>query len=831
MSDSGSSSEQAAPTTPWQRLSAHLRARLEVQEDHLPRENPLAEDVSSAPSPAALPDKVCWKRRQAARECRQAGGSGPSGQNANARLPPAGAALRLQNGLGFLQPGSAETGECCVLRPDGRKHKDVQVQEVAASWQRQPQGPIPRVSVQVVAGGSRAFLKHALRLLACQDAAPHYFEVIVVDDNPTCLLNAELLDGLGDPFLSCLRYLHLEERTSLGAKRNMAVALSRGDVVMHWDDHDFFGPTRVRLQSEHVLSGPVDVTLVPVTWTFDVRSAADGFQRAGHQQQAGGLQNMASLCYCKALWDETDPLRQYPEVSFLEGLFLFRNFTGILDASVKVLHPGEVEFLHIKCDRAAAALPRMACPAREAPAFLPQATLGLFSKLTAEELKDVPEHTILHQVEQERAFLDVYFKGPEKDLHIPRKYFMDLARAIPMISDAQDRNAELQLLAQQLLRGGLERLDGETLAMAAWCCNAARLPSWHGLWAELSRQAQATAPILGASEVSMIAYVAGRVGMPGAGLHQALFARAGQLCGSLSPQEIVNFLSAMARLESRNERVMINLMLRHPPGAYSSLEWLRLTWSVYRLKPEWSEQGYMPRFIRCPAGFTERLFTAIRVLAQGKQSFLCSHEPPILLVRNFLSEAECRELQDMASKQGWTRAEDSVRKASVAVLGRGCDTDREGLSATIRARAAGLLGLPEGHCESLHCEKYTAGEEHRAHVDFVQESDVRLAVQQADPLAETNRLVGGQRHTTVLTFLNDLEEGEGGETVFTQIGIRVRPVRGAALVWPNVGKNGMPDQRMMHASLPVDCSKKVVVSAWLRAEDVSHMHHVFGPLP
>jgi len=294
------------------------------------------------------------------------------------------------------------------------------------------------------------------------------------------------------------------------------------------------------------------------------------------------------------------------------------------------------------------------------------------------------------------------------------------------------------------------------------------------------------------------------------------------LAVSMSHKDIVNILSAMARLQVDNEPVFISLMLRFPPTEFSCAEWIRLTWSVHQRRPEWAQQGYFPRFVTCPLDLTQQVFEKLYVLAKSPEVQVQSYDPPVLLLPSFATPKECQELQDLAEKQGWDRTENVVRKVSVAVFNRK-GTANHPLVLAIRARAAALVGLTRGFCESLNCVQYDYQERHRAHYDYVQEVDVKFAMDQPDPLKESTLLMGGQRHCTVLLYLNSLSEGEGGETYFEHLGVRLRPRRGAALVWPNVGSDGKPNPKTMHESLPAVGAEKFVVNAWLRNEDLEHL--------
>ena len=45
-----------------------------------------------------------------------------------------------------------------------------------------------------------------------------------------------------------VQYVPLDVQRSVGAKRNLAIGHCTGDVVVHWDDDDLYGATRLREQ-------------------------------------------------------------------------------------------------------------------------------------------------------------------------------------------------------------------------------------------------------------------------------------------------------------------------------------------------------------------------------------------------------------------------------------------------------------------------------------------------------------------------------------------------------------------------------------------------------
>src|SRR5205085_4910148 len=90
----------------------------------------------------------------------------------------------------------------------------------------------------------RAFVLQAISYFLKQDYVNR--ELIIVDDGT---------DAIGDllPGDERIRYIRLNEKTTLGAKRNLACEQARGSIIAHWDDDDWHAPHRLRYQVEALL--------------------------------------------------------------------------------------------------------------------------------------------------------------------------------------------------------------------------------------------------------------------------------------------------------------------------------------------------------------------------------------------------------------------------------------------------------------------------------------------------------------------------------------------------------------------------------------------------
>jgi glycosyltransferase involved in cell wall biosynthesis len=119
----------------------------------------------------------------------------------------------------------------------------------------------PLVSCIMPTRDRAPWLRQAIAYFQTQDYGAA--ELIIIDDSET--------DRRGDlPDDSRIRYFHSGKRLSIGAKRNRACELSRGDMIVHWDDDDWYAPGRLSAQVAPILSGNADITGLTDTCFFDL---------------------------------------------------------------------------------------------------------------------------------------------------------------------------------------------------------------------------------------------------------------------------------------------------------------------------------------------------------------------------------------------------------------------------------------------------------------------------------------------------------------------------------------------------------------------------------
>jgi glycosyltransferase involved in cell wall biosynthesis len=150
-----------------------------------------------------------------------------------------------------------------------------------------PQWPL--VSVICPTWNRRAFLPYLVYQFQYQDYPAAQRELVILDDSPQS--NAALIEqlALSDPARACIRYHHVTERMTIGAKRNRLNALAQGDVIVCMDDDDYYPPDKIShavhamREAQAALSGSSQIYIwyshidkIYLTHSFGERHALNG---------------------------------------------------------------------------------------------------------------------------------------------------------------------------------------------------------------------------------------------------------------------------------------------------------------------------------------------------------------------------------------------------------------------------------------------------------------------------------------------------------------------------------------------------------------------------
>jgi prolyl 4-hydroxylase len=104
------------------------------------------------------------------------------------------------------------------------------------------------------------------------------------------------------------------------------------------------------------------------------------------------------------------------------------------------------------------------------------------------------------------------------------------------------------------------------------------------------------------------------------------------------------------------------------------------------------------------------------------------------------------------------------------------------------------------------------GQEFKAHTDYFEPNTDEYVKFAGDR---------GNRTWTFMIYLNETKKGGG--TNFVKLDKIFYPKKGAAVVWNNLCKDGIPNPNSMHAGMPVEKGEKVVITKWFREKGTGPM--------
>jgi hypothetical protein len=172
----------------------------------------------------------------------------------------------------------------------------------------------PAVSCLMPTYNRRSFVTRAIRYYQQQDYPD--CELLILDDGED---RVEDLVPADDP---SIRYLRLDQRATIGRKRQIAAEHAAGDVLVQWDDDDWFGPTRVSRQVAPLATGAADISGILKGYLFDLTSFR--FYGGGPPLHEGQLHSWivaGTLACTRSAWRSSGG---YPNCSIGEEVALLR---------------------------------------------------------------------------------------------------------------------------------------------------------------------------------------------------------------------------------------------------------------------------------------------------------------------------------------------------------------------------------------------------------------------------------------------------------------------------------------------------------------------------
>jgi predicted O-methyltransferase YrrM len=149
----------------------------------------------------------------------------------------------------------------------------------------------PLVSCIMPTFNRPAWVERAVMYFLRQDYQAR--ELIVIDDG------SEPVDDLL-PSDCDVRLVRLEERASIGTKRNFGCEQARGEIIAHWDDDDWYAPWRLRYQVGELLRGDADVVGLSTLLYWEPHAHLGW--RYHHPSVAQPWVHDPTFCYRRELW-------------------------------------------------------------------------------------------------------------------------------------------------------------------------------------------------------------------------------------------------------------------------------------------------------------------------------------------------------------------------------------------------------------------------------------------------------------------------------------------------------------------------------------------------
>lgn len=186
-------------------------------------------------------------------------------------------------------------------------------------------------------------------------------------------------------------------------------------------------------------------------------------------------------------------------------------------------------------------------------------------------------------------------------------------------------------------------------------------------------------------------------------------------------------------------------------------------------------------------------------------------QPTVAVFKQILTDDQCDEIVDhYVNDSRETRAHvydnntggSTIHQARTNKL-TAIEYGEHPVVSLLEKRIANVTQLDIRRGEQAQLLHYQIGEQYTPHDDFFHGDKVGSRIRES-----------GQRIATVITYLNNVEQG--GETEFPQLGITVAPNKGDALYFEYTDAYGRSTELCRHASLPVIKGEKWAITKWLR---------------
>lgn len=260
---------------------------------------------------------------------------------------------------------------------------------------------------------------------------------------------------------------------------------------------------------------------------------------------------------------------------------------------------------------------------------------------------------------------------------------------------------------------------------------------------------------------------------------------------------------------------LVEIMIRQdfdPIFARSYIHWLCSSRSAsadateFMEKVELPEASYIYQTPRLP-----QTGNIIKTADRDVRVTLRMEKPVVALFDNLFTSKECDELVRLASVKlerskivdPKTGKEEIIQDRSS--YGTFFNINENKFIARLDRRIAAVMNWPVENGEGIQILNYKVGAEYKAHFDYFPPDD---------PGSTVHLAKGGQRVSTLVMYLNDVEAG--GETAFPELGLAISPKKGSALYFEYCNSFNQVDPLSLHSGMPVIAGEKWIATKWMR---------------
>ncbi|CAG2117367.1 unnamed protein product, partial [Medioppia subpectinata] len=196
-----------------------------------------------------------------------------------------------------------------------------------------------------------------------------------------------------------------------------------------------------------------------------------------------------------------------------------------------------------------------------------------------------------------------------------------------------------------------------------------------------------------------------------------------------------------------------------------------------------------------------------------------NENPSIVMFHNLMTDYEIELYKELATPM-LTRARvqteshsdevSKVRTSQTAWFSPQTHKVVKNINLRVEAATGLSADMDKSHCELVQIANYGMGGHYVPHYDYL----IVDRPPEERRLAPAIERAAGDRTATLMFYLSEVIRG--GSTVFTRLGTKVIPEKGAAVFWYNLYRNGEGIEDTVHGACPVLMGEKWVANYWIR---------------